>query len=285
MLETIYHGNVRREHFYDYIARTSYNIKERQNREKIKSLEFLTNEIESKGLQNNQLLVVTVSKDDVPQTITGLVAMELLKKYKKPTLVLRPKNENGVNTFAGSGRGKANGDFDSLFGFLKQSGLCEYVEGHDMAHGVSVTEENLPKLIEYANENLSHIQFDIEEVEVDYLFYNGNINRTMLMEFGEHIKIYGNGIPQPKFAFELKVPRDAFKVQGKGDTVKFTVGGVDFIKFRDKDLANKVLTEQSSVFNMTVIGRSQINEWMGRKSPQVILDEYQLEAVKLETLF
>jgi single-stranded-DNA-specific exonuclease len=129
MIETVYHGNIRREHFYDYIARVSYNVKERQNREKLKSLKFLTSEIEKNKLQDNQILIVKVSKDDVPQTITGLVAMELLKKYKKPTLVLRPRNENGEIIFAGSGRGKANGDFDSLHGFLRESGLCEYVEG------------------------------------------------------------------------------------------------------------------------------------------------------------
>lgn len=129
MIETVYNGNIRREHFYDYIARISYNVKERQNREKLKSLKFLTSEIEKNNLQNNQLLIVKVSIDDVPQTITGLVAMELLKRYKKPTLVLRPKNQNGKIFYAGSGRGKANGDFNSLHGFLKESGFCEYVEG------------------------------------------------------------------------------------------------------------------------------------------------------------
>lgn len=129
MIETTYHGKTKIEHFYDYIARASYNIKEKQNRQKLKAMQFLSNEIEKKELHKNQLLVVKVSKDDVPQTLTGLVAMELLKKYKKPTLVLRPRNKDGKMYYAGSGRGKANGGFDSLHHFLRESNLCEYVEG------------------------------------------------------------------------------------------------------------------------------------------------------------
>ena len=285
MIETVYHGNVRREHFYDYIARVSYNVKERQNREKTKSMNFLMNQVEENKLNENQLLIVKVSKDEVPQTITGLVAMELLKKYKKPTLVLRPKNDNGQQLYAGSGRAKANGDFDSLHFFLKESGLCEYVEGHDMAHGVAIKEENLPKLIQYANEKLSDIEFDIEEAEVDYVFRNSNMNFQMIVEFGDAIHVYGNGIPQPKFAFELKVSPDNIKMLGKNsDTVKFNVGGVDFIKFKDKDLAEK-LSDKSGLFEFTLIGRAQVNEWNDKKTPQIIIDSYDLKQTVLESLF
>jgi single-stranded-DNA-specific exonuclease len=284
MMNTVYHGNPRSEHFYDYIARVSYNVKERQNREKLKALKILTEEIESKGLQEHQLLAVIVSRDDVPQTITGLVAMELLKKYKKPTLVLRRRTENGVNTYAGSGRGKANGDFDSLFWFLRDSGLCEYVEGHDMAHGVSVKVENFDKLIEYANDHLSHIEFDVEEAEVDFIFTNGNLNRDMLIQFGEKLYIYGNGIPQPKFAFELRLSKENFKLIGKNsDTVRISINGIDFIRFKDKKLAEVV--KDSDMFEMVIIGRAQINEWMGKKTPQIVIDSYDIKPITLEALF
>jgi single-stranded-DNA-specific exonuclease len=284
MMNTVYHGNQRSEHFYDYIARVSYNVKERQNREKLKALKILTEEIESNNLQDNQILAVIVSKDDVPQTITGLVAMELLKKYKKPTLVLRPRNDNGVSTYAGSGRGKANGDFDSLFWFLRDSGLCEYVEGHDMAHGVSVKVENFDKLIEYANNHLSHIEFDVEEAEVDYIFTNGDLNREMLAQFGDNLHLYGNGIPQPKFAFELRLSKENFKLIGKNsDTVKMSINGIDFIKFKDKGLADVV--NAGDMFEMVIIGRAQINEWMGKKTPQIVIDSYDIKPITLEALF
>ena len=290
IIETRYRGVARKENYYDYIARTSANVRARQNREKEKSMNFLKNRIEEKKLYDNQLLIVTTSKDDevtVPHTITGLVAMELLKEYKRPTLVLRPKSDgNGGTVYAGSGRGKANGDFDSLFGMLRESKLCEFVEGHDMAHGVAIKEENLPKVIEFANNFLENIQFDVTEVEVDFEFHNGNINQEMLREFGKAIHLYGNGIPQPKFAFDLRVAKDAIRIMGKSnDTMKFSVMGVDFLKFKCKDLIEEINESNSHLFNVKVIGRSQINEWRGNETTQIMIDEIEISSIQIEDLF
>ena len=49
-----------------------------------------------------------------------------------------------------------------------------------MAHGVAIKAENMDKVIAYANERLSEIQFDVEEVEVDFIFNNANINYDIL---------------------------------------------------------------------------------------------------------
>ena len=57
-------GNERVESFYDYVARVSYNVKERQNREKLKCMTFLSDRIDADGSANNQLLIVKISKDD-----------------------------------------------------------------------------------------------------------------------------------------------------------------------------------------------------------------------------
>lgn len=263
-IKTTYAGQERNEEFYDYVARVSYNVKERQNREKTKCMTYLSERIDKEKLYENQLLVVKISKDDevaVPSTLTGLVAMDLLKKYKKPVLVLRPRNENGKIIYAGSGRGKINGEFDSLYDLLKESELCEYVEGHDMAHGVAIAEENVPKVIAYANEKLKNIIFDIDEVEVDYIFTESTLNRDMLMQFGSANQIYGNGIPQPKFAFELLIDKQAFNFIGsKGSTIKVRISGIDFIKFNSKELADTINKIKTPYIKATVIGRAQINE-------------------------
>ena len=290
IIETKYRGEPRRENYYDYIARTSANVRARQNREKLKSMEFLKKRIEENNLQDEQLLIVTVSKDDevpLPHTITGLVAMELLKEYKKPTLVLRPKaGPDGGTIYAGSGRGKANGDFDSLFGMLRESGLCEFVEGHDMAHGVAIKDYNLPKVIEFANNYLKDIEFDVTEAEVDFEFHNGNITKEMLYEFGKAIHLYGNGIPQPKFAFDLRVAKDMIKTIGKNeDTIKFTLMGIDFIKFRCKKIVEEIKESESHLFNVRLIGRAQINEWGGRETVQIMMDEIEISSIQVEDLF
>lgn len=290
IMESEYRGVIRKENYYDYIARVSSNVRARQNREKEKSMEFLSTRIEEGGLQNEQLLIVIVSKDDevrVPQTITGLVAMELLKKYRKPTLVLRPKSDGkGGMMFAGSGRAKANGDFDSLFGMLRESNLCEFVEGHDMAHGVGIKEANLPKVIDFANHYLRDIEFDIDEVEVDYIFHNGNINYQMLFEFGKAIDIYGHLIPQPKFAFKLKVARTSISIIGKKEnTVRISLNGVDFLKFNAAELVKQIKESDSHMYELNFVGRAQINEWNNKMTPQIMIDEIDVEPIHLDDLF
>ena len=42
--------------------------------------------------------------------------------------------------------------------------------------GLVLKKANLPKVIDFANHYLRDIEFDIDEVEVDYIFHNGNIN-------------------------------------------------------------------------------------------------------------
>ena len=293
IMESEYQGAIRKENYYDYIARTSSNVRGKQNRDKLKCMNFLKDRIDTGDLARHQLLVVKVSNTDavpIPKTITGLVAMELLKFYNRPTLVLRPrvvgKGDTKYNAYAGSGRGKASGIFTSLFGMLRASGLCDYVEGHDMAHGVQIPEKNVDAVIAFANEFLKDVDFNITEVEVDYAFSTGSINKDMITEFAEVIHIYGNGIPQPKFAFELNVSKDSIRIMGKNnDAIKFSIGGVDFLRFRAKDLVEFINTTKADIIKFTVIGRAQINEWMGRKTPQIMIDEMDYSAVELAQLF
>ena len=287
---TEYRGVERTENYYDYVARTAQNIRGRQNREKEKDMEFLSKRVEDNNLNEHQLLIVTVSRDDevkIPHSITGLVAMELLKKYKKPTLVLRPKSDGeGGTIYAGSARGKASGDFDSLFGMLRKSELCEYVEGHDMAHGIAIKEENLPKLIEFANKYLADVEFDVAEYEVDFIFTNSNINFDMLTEFGKFINIYGNGIPQPKFAFDLNVAQSAIQYIGKKEeTLKIWLNGVEFIKFKCGELIEEIKNTPSNLYNIKFVGRAQINEWNNKFTPQIIIDDIEFEPISVESLF
>ena len=290
VIETEYRGVIRKENYYDYVARIASNVRGRQNREKEKDMEFLSKRVEEDGLDQEQLLIVKISKDDevvIPHSITGLVAMELLKKYKKPTLVLRPKSDgSGGTIYAGSARGKVNGDFDSLFGMLRKSNLCEFVEGHDMAHGLAIKEERLPALIDFANNYLADIEFNVNEYEVDFIFTNGSLNNDMITQFGDVIHIYGNGIPQPKFAFDLNVAKDAIQFIGKKqDTLKIFLNGIEFIKFRCKDLVDKIQEASSHLYNVKFVGRAQINEWNGKKTPQIMIDDIEIEPVTIERLF
>jgi len=57
------------------------------------------------------------------------------------------------------------------------------------------------------------------------------------------------------------------------------------LKFNAGKLVEFINGSSANIIKFTVIGRAQINEWMGRKTPQIMIDEMDYEAIELETLF
>ena len=125
-------GEVIEENLYDKVARESYNIKEKQNRVTLKTMERICNVIETEELYKNQIIIYKTSKEnanEVPKSLTGLVAMKISAKYNRPTLILRPVVEGDKTYFRGSGRGKKMEGFPSFKDFLTNSNIVDYAQG------------------------------------------------------------------------------------------------------------------------------------------------------------
>lgn len=144
---------------------------------------------------------------------------------------------------------------------------------HDMAFGSGLKESNIPKLIEHANKELEDVDFGSSTVEVDAHFEFG-MPKDLLLEFAEVSHIYGNGIPQPKFVFDIMIaPGDFAAIGSDKKTLRINAHGTTFIAFRAGDTIdylNENLTEAGYV---RVIGRPEINEFNGRKSVQIHIDQ------------
>lgn len=288
IIERVWRGETLKEDYYTNIARIASNIRGKQNRQKEKAMAFLDERIMANKLHENAILIVTTSKDDavtVPKTMTGLVAMELVKKYRKPVLVLRPRTIKKKLHYFGSGRANKTKGFESFRDALNKSEIVVFAQGHDMAFGTGVAADKKQDLIDYLNLHYGHINFGSSNVEVDYIFENGDLDVKMLKDFAEHVEIYGNGIAQPKFAFKMLLSKDNLAVIGaKRNTVRINYKGISFIKFRAAELAEEI-DNMSGLAEVTLIGRSQINEFMGKRSVQIIIDNIKFEEKKIKMLF
>lgn len=279
-------GITRHENIYQYAARIAKNAKSRQDAVKKRGAEFLNNKIKTKQLDRNKILVVTIDNDElnkVNQNMTGLTAMELCKTYNKPTLVLREHDEkDGTKIYSGSGRSK---DFHGMNGFLNfilDSQLDIMAEGHQLAFGTSFTEKGLKDFIEYSNDKLSSVDFNNETVEVDYWFKD-TVNSRILRDFAKNIRIYGNGIPQPKFAFTFNLDAKDLFIMGKDkSSMKITLGDISLVMFKAPKVIRDIQTQNNC--KITCIGRSQINSFNGLESVQVIIDDIQVDK-REDTLF
>lgn len=150
---------------------------------------------------------------------------------------------------------------------------------HDMAFGTGLKEDDVPALVEYANNELSNVDFGTDVIEVDYVFDNTDIDNNVLFEFAKHNALYGNGIPQPMFAFELILQPSNFALIGKNkDTIKISYSGINFIKFKSAEWAENInYNMQFPLVKATILGRSQLNEFNGRVSTQVIIDNMDIQ--------
>lgn len=283
--ETFIHewrGKVTPENLYQHAARLAVNAKGRQDSGKKRSFEWLCSKIEENGWQNDNVIVVTMDKAEsakVSANVTGLIAMELVKYYNKPCLVLRETEYDGRIMYGGSGR---NGNFfglPSLLDFLHDSNVVYYAEGHANAHGCFIEPEQVQPLRDYANKMINPQIFDDTIFEVDYWFHTGeSVDADMLYEFASYDGLYGNSIPQPKFAFDINFSNTDVKFMGKNESsIKITVDGVSFVAFSDTDLAAAL--KDRPLAHAQIVGRPQLNEWMGNTTVQVMIDDIEITDV------
>ena len=275
-------GKTTNEDLFQHAARLALNAKGRQDSAKKKSFEWLCSKIEENGWQNDNIIIATMDTKEsakVSANVTGLIAMELAKHYNRPCLVLRETEFEGRTMYGGSGRNGNFFGFDNLLEFLRESGLVYYVEGHANAHGVFIEPEKVQLLRNYANAKINPQIFDDTVFEVDYWFHTGEpIDRDMLYEFASYDALYGNSIPQPKFAFDFNFKNTDVRFMGKnGTSVKITVDKVSFVIFSDSNLT--ALLQTKTFAHAQIIGRPQLNEWMGNVSVQVIVDDIEIKDV------
>ena len=257
-------------------ARECTNAKTKQNNLKEKITEILESKIYKKGLLDNEILFIKLDEEDdiFPQELTGLIAMQLSARFKKPTIVARVTDDGHVK---GSMRGVNGSELESFKDFLEDSTFFEYVSGHDNAAGISIYEESLFNFHKYANEKLKDIDFGQNYHEINFSRYAVDEDLySLVLEIGLADELWGQNNSTPKILVKgINLNQNEYQIIGKNkDTVKFTKNGVDYIHFRAKDMIEKL--EEFENLTLEIIGEAKINEWGGRTKPQVIIKDYSI---------
>ena len=75
---------------------------------------------------------------------------------------------------------------------------------------------------------------------------------------------------------DINITSKDVQIMGKNsDTVKIEKFGVTYIKFHAKDFINELAKYDS--IKLEVVGRANLNEWMGNFTPQIFITNYQIE--------
>ena len=255
-------------------ARECTNARAHQNRDMDKAVQQLEVKIFKQGLLDNKILFVRLDEENFPPELNGLTAMKLAAKYKKPTVVARLNNE-GYDR--GSIRGLNQSELVSFKDLLTDSGLCEYVQGHDNAAGISIKDDNLAALHEYANEKLKDIDFNESVYDVNFIREGTDTDiEFIIRDIDNYEGIWGTNVPEPLiYVKNIKANSSNIQIMGKNkDTVKITYNGIAYMKFHAKEFIEEM--EGKDEINLEVIGRGNLNRWGGLETPQIFIDSYSL---------
>lgn len=262
-------------------TRECVNAKSKQDKTKLEAVERLEAKIFKHDLLENKVLFVRLEDTErFPSELNGLIAMQLAAKYKKPTIVAR-LNDQGFDR--GSARGMNQSELRDFREFLLGSGMFEYAQGHANAFGISIPDDKLRDFHEYANEALKDIDFGENVYDVN--FVRGADSKDLydlVIDLGSQNGIWGQGNAEPVVCVEniLCSPRDVRIMGSNQDTLKIEYNGMSYLKFRAKDLIEKINKYPADAqLSITVVGRCNLNEWGGRVSPQLFIDDCEINSI------
>ncbi|WP_303982249.1 DHH family phosphoesterase [Niallia circulans] len=260
------------EPLHQSVARNLSNLRNRQNKAKQVGVEILLSEIDANLKEKVIILDVT---DILDKNLTGLVANQLVDRYKRPVVLLR-KRKKGV--LSGSARGYEKSGVNDFKEFLTSTGLFVFCEGHNNAFGVEIIEENLHSLKEYIINSFPETKSNLEEVEVDFILSNDDIDKNFILSIAEYKDEWGSNIKEPLIGFK-DIPVQVSEVYLNGNKrklLKFYQSGIDFIKpyFKEEDYI-KDFNEGETAY-LDIVGKCQINEWDGKSKPQIEIKDYEI---------
>jgi len=255
-------------------ARVGKNAKSRQDKLKEKAIDLIDFKIQKNDLASNNIIFVEIEpEDNVPQELTGLVAMAIVNKYNKPVMIGRRNDKNEIN-----GSVRSSGNFfglPSFKQFLEESGLINYAAGHDNAAGFGINGSNEEKLLTYSNKILNNDAF-AKCYTVDYVLDANDNNISLLTKLASHPEMFGNHIEDIKVIIKNIELASVMAMGANKDSMKISYNGVDYVRFKDSEFVDNVMNNRT--MKLTILARLNINEWMGRKALQCFIDDYELVA-------
>ena len=260
-------------------VRTCKNVKNRQTKSKDNAMEAVLKTIENENLLENKILAIRLDpKYAADKNLTGLIANGLLDTYCRPILILNKVVEDGKVMWQGSGRGYDKANLGSLRDLLEQSGLVDYAQGHAMAFGVSIPEENYDALVQYVDE--AYKDFDCTPIYSVDLIWDGtkDLSSKAFAEIADEEKIWGKGVEDPLIAIE------GFRVYGKQlrlfglEKGKPTLNiqlddGSSLVKFKSSEEEYELLHSDLGYVIINAVGTCTRSNW---GIPQFMITDYEI---------
>jgi single-stranded-DNA-specific exonuclease len=256
---------------------------DRLNRERQALVESLTAEasaqLAAESAMDDEVLVAAGVGWNVG--VVGIVAARLTETYGRPSVVLSIDSDSGL----------AKGSARSVPGFDLHAALTECAEwlehygGHQAAAGMTLKREHIPefrrKLCALARERIDPNY--MPEVTVDLVCPPEEATLALIADL-ERLAPFGAGNEAPRILFPALSIREV-RVMGKErQHLKLVVSGdgehahaLDALLFKRGELVSEI----SETSRIELLGELSVNEWNGRRRPQIIVQDLQVAEMQV----
>lgn len=206
--------------------------------------------------------------------VVGIVASRLKEAAGRPAVVIGIENGEGK----GSGRSVSGIDLGAAIQNLAAQGVLIKGGGHKMAAGLSVAEASIETAMEKLAALIKRQGLDEKSrtsLRIDTVMMPSAAT-VELVEILDKAGPFGAGSPAPRFAFAdvmitfaKQVGQNHLKVRF-GDGLGTKIDAIAFDTF-DSPLGQAISNHDGRRFHL--VGRLELNEWQGRRSVQLRLED------------
>ncbi len=212
--------------------------------------------------------IIMVGRTDWRDGIVGLIASRIAEAYSRPAIAVAV----GDQLSRASARSI---DGFNLMEVIEPAGhLMTQFGGHEQAAGFSIPNENLGELAQHLESIavLTKGQPGEPRIEIDMICDPSTLERD-LFEFIETLAPFGKSNPRPKFVATALMVVDS-RLVGSGSHLKLSVADDrktwDAIAFR----MGERISEASAGTSIDVVYEMETNVWHGRKSLQLVIEDF-----------
>lgn len=262
------------ERLVDQAVRTCTNVKNRQGRAETAGLELVEHLIEDNHMMDHQVLLFLLESGQIQPEIRGLIANKLMAKYQRPCCMLTKTTDKDKVSYQGSARGCDIVGVTEFKDICAATQVVDYVAGHQGAFGLGIPAENIDEFVSRTDSAL----VDMPNEPVYYVDFIWNPNDNFgqdILDIARLEKYIGKDFTEPLVVVQnVEITKDNIQMM-KSNTVKITLpNGVSMIRFNMPDEEfNQLYSENGSV-EIDVIGKCNINEWLGNEYPQIKIEDY-----------
>ena len=227
---------------------------------------------------SHKALVFLLEPGQVDAAVRGLIANKFMAKYQRPCCILTKVTENNSVSYQGSARGYDKSGITNFKDICAGFDQTDYVAGHQGAFGLGIPKEAAAAFIEYLDEALKDTD-STPKYLVDFIYDDiTECKYNDVLAIAKLDDLWGKDMNEPYMVRkDLEIsPKDVTIYTKKGNTLKISLkNGIDMMQFRaSDDLCELLQKNEYGYVTLDVVVKCAKNEWMGRVSPQFIIEDY-----------